>query len=70
MTKDEILKTFLEDPLFQEKGYVTKDKINKLQFGESSGVKLIEVIKLAISGNVEKEGDQITSRKITAFLNK
>jgi len=70
MTKDEILKSYLNDTIFQEMDPTSKNKIDKIQFGESSGVKLVEVIKLAISGNVERESEQITIRKILSYLNK
>ncbi|GCC53213.1 hypothetical protein SanaruYs_34560 [Chryseotalea sanaruensis] len=70
MTKDEILKSYLNDPLFQEMDYMSKEKCEKIQFGESSGVKLVEIIKLAISGNIDRESEQITLRKILSYLNK
>jgi hypothetical protein len=70
MTKENVFKTFLEDPIFAEKKHLTKDQINKIKFIDSSNDKLIEVIKIAISGNIDGEADGTISRKINQFLNK
>jgi len=70
MTKENIFKKFLEDPLFIEKKYLTKEQADKMKFIGQSGVKLIEVIKIAINGNVDGETEGVTSRKINQYLNK
>lgn len=70
MTKENIFKTYLEDPLLIEKNYITQEKIDKLKIIEPSGVKLIEVFKLAINGNIDGETEGVISRKINQYLNK
>jgi hypothetical protein len=70
MTKENIFKNFIEDPLLIEKGYISKEKIEKLKFIDQSGVKLIEVIKMAINGNVDGDSEGVISRKINQYLNK
>ncbi len=70
MTRENIFHAYLEDPLLIEKNYITQEKIDALKFIDQSGVKLIEVIKLAINGNVDEESEGITSRKINQYLNK
>ena len=70
MTKENIYKHFLEDPLLAEKNYIAPEKAEKLKFGEPSGVKLLEVIKIAINGSVDGETEGVTSRKINQYLNK
>ena len=70
MTRENIFKTYLEDPLLIEKNYITQEKIDKLKIIEQSGVKLIEVFKLAINGNIDGESEGVTSRKINQYLNK
>ncbi len=70
MTKENIFKTYLEDPLLIEKKYITQEKIDKLKFIDQTAVKLIEVIKLAINGSVDGESESVTSRKINQYLNK
>jgi hypothetical protein len=70
MTRENIFKTYLEDPLLIEKNYITQEKIDKLKIIEQSGVKLIEVFKLAINGNIDGEKEGVISRKINQYLNK
>jgi hypothetical protein len=70
MTKENIFKNFIEDPLLIEKGYISKEKIEKIKFIDQSGVKLIEVIKMAINGNVDGDSEGVISRKINQYLNK
>jgi hypothetical protein len=68
MTRDDLYKSFLEDPLFKEKGILTEERASRLPFGDYSGNNLIEIIKLAISGTVDRESENITSRKILQYL--
>jgi hypothetical protein len=70
MTKENIFKNYMEDPILVEKGYISKEKLEKLRFIDPSGVKLIEVIKMAINSNIDGESESITSRKINQYLNK
>jgi hypothetical protein len=70
MTKENIFKNFMEDPLLIEKGYISKEKIENIKFIDQSGVKLIEVIKMAINGNVDRDSEGVISRKINQYLNK
>ena len=70
MTKENIFKNFIDDPLLIEKGYISLEKIEHLKFIDPTGVKLIEVIKMAITGIVDGDSDGVTSRKINQFLNK
>jgi len=70
MTKEKIFKEYLEDPLITEKKYLTKEQVKNLKFIDQSNVKLIEVIKIAINGNIDGESEGVTSRKINQFLNR
>jgi hypothetical protein len=70
MTREDILKTFLEEPLLIEKKHLAPDKVNTTSFIEPTSSKLIEVMKMAINGNVDQESDSLTARKINQYLNK
>jgi hypothetical protein len=70
MTKENIFKNFMEDPLLVEKNYISKGKIEGLRFVDQSSVKLIEVIKMAINSNVDGDSESVISRKINQYLNK
>ena len=70
MTKENIFKNYLEDPLIEEKKYLSREDAKNLRFIDQSSVKLIEVIKFAINGNVDGESEGVTSRKINQYLNR
>lgn len=69
MTKENLFKSFLEDPLLVEKKYSTPEYLEKLQFIDPTKNKLLEVIKITITGIVAKESDGVTARKINQYLN-
>lgn len=70
MTTEDIYKSFLEDPLLVEKRHISSEKISKLKMIDPSGVQLLEVIKIAINGNIDGESEGIISRKLNQYLNK
>jgi hypothetical protein len=70
MTKEKIFRDFLEDSLITDKLPIPSDKIQKLRFIDSSGSKLIEVIKIAIESEIRGDSDAVISRKINQYLNK
>lgn len=70
MTKDDLLKSFLEDSMFREKGIIKSEQhLNSIKFSEPSGNSLIEIIKLAIRGTVDREGENIIRKNINNYLN-
>jgi len=70
MTKEEIYKNYLKDPLLFEKRILSNDKAEKLKFSDDTGIKLLEILKMAIDGNVDQDSESVISRKINAYLNK
>lgn len=70
MTKETIYKTFLEDPLLVEKNYISQQKADNLKMAEPTNTKLLEVIKIAINGNIDGDSEGVISRKINQYLNK
>lgn len=70
MTKEEFFKAYLEDPLVVEKKHATKERVQNLTLIEPNNSKLIEIIKIAITGNIDQESEGITARKIHQYLNK
>jgi hypothetical protein len=70
MTKENILRTFLEDSIFQERKHLSTEQITKIKLIEDSNDKLVEVIKIAISGSVDGESESAVSRRINQFLNR
>jgi len=70
MTKEELLRSFLEDELLIDKNYLKKGEFEKYKWASPTNHKLIEVIKTAIEGELSSESQLITEKKINQFLNK
>lgn len=70
MTKEDILKAYLEDDLFIEKGYLKEGEVQKYKWASHTENNLIQIIKTAIEGELSNESGNITERKINTFLNK
>lgn len=70
MTKEDILKAYLEDDLFVEKNYFNKGEAQNYKWATNTESNLVQVIKMAIEAELINESSNITERKINAFLNK
>jgi hypothetical protein len=70
MTKEDILKAYLEDDLFTEKGYLKKGEAQKYKWASHTENNLIQIIKTAIEGELSNESGNITEKKINTLLNK
>ena len=70
MTKDDLFRAYLDDPLLIEKNYIAAEQVPVIKYHQSSGIKLLEVIKIAVSGTIDGESDAIIVRKINQSLNK
>lgn len=69
MIRENILRAYLEDDLFIEKGYLQEGEAKNIKWTSAKNT-LIEVIKIAIDGESAKESFNITERKINQLLNK
>jgi hypothetical protein len=70
MTKEDILKAYLEDDLFIENDYLKEGEAQKYKWASHTDNNLIQIIKTAIEGELSNESTNITERKINTFLNK
>ena len=70
MTKEDVLKAYLEDDLFIEKSYLNEGDAQKYKWASHTENNLIQIIKTAIEGELSNESGNITERKINTFLNK
>ena len=70
MTKEEIYKNFIEDPLLVEKKYISPEQASNLTMSDLPNVKLLEVIRMAINGNIDGESEGVISRKLNQYLNR
>lgn len=69
MTREETLHSYLQDDLFTDVGYLSPQQAKTIKWAAPSPIKLIEVLKLAIEGEISSESENITERKINSILN-
>ena len=70
MTKEEILKTYLEDEMMVEKGYLEEGEGENSKWMDHRNNKMVEVIKFAIDGVINGDSQAVMTRKINQFLEK
>lgn len=70
MTKEDILRSYLEDDLLVEKNYLKEGEGQKYKWASIPENNLILVIKTAIDGELCNESSNVTERKINTLLNK
>lgn len=69
MTKENILRAYLEDDLFIKEKYLKEGDAQKIKWASTEN-NLIEIIKIAIEGEQNKESSNLTERKINTLLNR
>lgn len=69
MTKENILRAYLEDDLFVKEKYLKEGEAQKIKWASPEN-NLIEIIKMAIEGEQNKESSNLTERKINTLLNR
>jgi hypothetical protein len=70
MTKELILRAYLEDDLFVEKNYLKEGNVENYKWATPTKSDLIEIIKIAIEGEMIKESSTLTERKINTLINR
>jgi hypothetical protein len=69
MTKEELLRTYLEDDLFIEKGYLRAGEAETFKWNQGDHNPLIGALKTAIESEDSNEGINVSIRKINQLLN-
>lgn len=69
MNKEQILQSFLEDPLFVELGFLKEGEAERFKWTDPRQNNLIEVLRIAIDGVVSNESEGVTSMKVNKLLN-
>lgn len=70
MTKEEILRTYLEDEVLVERGYLKEGEGENSKWMDHRNNKMVEVIKFAIDGVINGDSQAVMTRKINQFLEK
>lgn len=68
MTKEEILKTYLEDELLVTKSYLKEGEGKTSKWIDHKNNKMVDVIKFAIDGVINGDSQTVMTRKINQFL--
>lgn len=69
ITKEQVIREFLSDPLLLQKGYYTEGSPEKVKLNVKSDSKMVELIKLLISSKFDEVADVKITRDINALLN-
>jgi hypothetical protein len=69
ITKEQVIREFLSDPLMLEKGYYTEGSPEKVKLNVKSDSKMVELIKLLISSKFDEVADVKITRDVNALLN-
>ena len=69
ITKEDVIREFLNDPLLVQKGYMTEGDVAKINMSTKSASKMIELIKTVVTSKFNEDTDNATTRKINLLLN-
>lgn len=68
MTQEQILKTYLEDDVFTENGYLNPGEHEDYEWNDRRRKPIIESLKILIKGEIEGEGETTSVRKANKLL--
>lgn len=70
MTREQILRAYLEDQRLVEKGYLKEGEWNEAKWSDHREKKMVDVIKFAIEGVINNDNQKMMTRKINQYLDK
>ena len=70
MTREQILRAYLEDEQLVEKDYLKEGEGAEARWADHRNNKMVEVIKFAIEGVINGDSQTLMTRKINKFLDK
>ncbi len=68
MTKEDIYQNYLKDPLLIENDHISVEQSTSLEFHQPTDIPMIEVIKIAIQGVVDKDSKNAITRKLNQLF--
>lgn len=68
MNREQLLRTYLEDDVFTEKGYLEEGEAQEFDWTDKRQILIIEVLKTIIKGELSGEGEQTTTRKANKLI--
>jgi hypothetical protein len=58
MTKEDLLKSYLNDPLVLEKGYLDESELKNFSWNDGKGNNLVEALKIIIKETSNNKGEK------------
>jgi hypothetical protein len=68
MTREQILRAYLQDELLLEKGYLKEGEGESAKWADRKNNKMVDVVKFAIEGVLNRDSQTLMTRKINQFL--
>ena len=68
MTREQLLRIYLEDEIFTENEYLNTDEFKEFEWNDARKEPIIETLKILIKGAIEGEGENTTVRRANQFL--
>lgn len=68
MTKEELLQTYLKDPVFTENDYLNEGEAENFDWNDKRRIPIVELLKIVIKGQSDGKGERTIIRLANQFL--
>ena len=68
MTKEQLLQTYLEDPIFTENDYIKEEEVKNFDWNDKRRIPIVELLKIVIKGQSDGKGERTIIRLANQFL--
>ena len=68
MTREQLLRIYLEDEIFNENEYLKPGEFKEFEWKDDQKIPIIDTLKVLIEGAIEREGENTTVKKANQFL--
>ena len=68
MTKEELLQTYLKDPVFTENDYLDENEAEDFDWNDKRRIPIVELLKIVIKGQSDGKGERTIIRLANQFL--
>lgn len=68
MTKEELLQTYLKDPVFTENEYLEEGEAENFDWNDKRRFPIIELLKIFIKGHSDGKGERTIIRLANQYL--
>lgn len=68
MTKEQLLQTYLKDPVFTENDYLDEGEAEDFDWNDKRRIPIVELLKIVIKGQSDGKGERTIIRLANQFL--